>query len=164
MNSEDSLSQTHRSQESSVDFLQPTSESLGFLLADTTRLTRRVWAKYLEGKEFTLAELKALMFVARNQGIRQVELADLLDIQPITLARLIDQLVEGGLVERRPHPTDRRAFQLFLLDKAKPELEACAKDGAVFQKEALAGLTPEQVEALFLGLNRVRANILSMLP
>jgi DNA-binding MarR family transcriptional regulator len=143
--------------------LIPERESLGFLLADTTRLTRRVCALYLDEHQITVAQMRALVYLARNQGIRQVELADLLEIQPITLARLIDQLAETGLVERRADARDRRAFQLYLTTAAAPLIAFIGERSALFQQQALEGLTPEQIEILFFSLNKVRDNLAARL-
>lgn len=146
-----------------LDSLIPESESLGFLLADTTRLTRRVCARYLDGHQITVEQMRALAYLSRNQGIRQVELADLLDIQPITLARLVDQLAETGLVERRADPKDRRAFQLFLTAAAAAPLALLGASREEFQQQALSGLTPEQIETLFFSLYKVRDNLAALL-
>jgi len=144
-------------------YLGPERQSLGFLMADTLRLIRRASASFLEEHQLTLAQTRALLYVGRNQGIRQVELADLLDVQPITLARLIDQLAETGLVERRADPRDRRAFQLYLTPAAAPIVAIIGQRSAGFQQRALEGLTPEQVESLFFFLNQVRDNLSNML-
>jgi len=151
------------SEDAVAKYIKPARESLGFLLADTTRLTRRVCATFLEEHQLTLAQMRALIYVGRGQGIRQVELADLLEVQPITLARLIDQLAETGLVERRADPKDRRAFQLFLTDAALPLLEKVGEQSAAFQAQALEGLSPDQVETLFNCLNKVRDNLSALL-
>ncbi len=142
--------------------LVPESESLGFLLADNVRLTRRIASHYFEQYQLTLSQAKALLGVRRWQGIRQVDLADYMDIQPISLARLLDQLAENGWIERRPDPKDRRAFQLFLTPAAAPILKMITAASAEFQQQALAGLTPEQQQALFAGLNRVRENLTAL--
>lgn len=144
-------------------YLKPANESLGFLLADNTRLIRRVGATYLEEHQLTLAQMRALVYVGRSQGIRQVDLAELLEIQPITLARLIDQLAETGLVERRQDPKDRRAFQLYLTEAANPILAVIGEKSAFFQAQALAGLSQEQIETLFICLNKVRDNLAALL-
>ena len=151
------------SEDAVARYIKPARESLGFLLADATRLTRRVSATFLEEHQITLAQMRALVYVGRSQGIRQVELADLLEVQPITLARLIDQLAETGLVERRADPKDRRAFQLFLTDAAAPLLEKVGGQAAAFQAKALEGLTPDEVETLFNCLNKVRDNLSAIL-
>ena len=72
-------------------------DSLGFMLADLSRMMRQAFQRRLEGSSITLAQARALVYLARHQGIRQIDLAKLLEVQPITLARLIDQLAEAGL-------------------------------------------------------------------
>ncbi len=87
-------------------------DTLGFLIGDVQRLMRRQFQQQLEGSCLTLAQARALVHIARSEGIRQVDLAERLDIQPITLARQLDQMAENGLVERRSDPHDRPAYQL----------------------------------------------------
>ncbi|HSC68924.1 MAG TPA: MarR family transcriptional regulator [Cellvibrio sp.] len=134
-------------------------ESLGFLLSDNLRLTRRIAARYFEQYNLTLAQARALLGVFRWQGIRQVDLADFMEIQPISLARLLDQLAESGLVERRPDPKDRRAFQLYLTPEAAPIVKIIKEASCEFQDKALAGFTAEQRNALLFGLNKLRENL-----
>jgi DNA-binding MarR family transcriptional regulator len=143
--------------------LIPERSSLGFLISDIKRLTGKLFAEYLSDYPLTLAQSRALLCVARFQGIRQVDLAEYMDIQPITLARMIDQLADIGYVERRADPKDRRAFQLFLLPAATPTITFFADKSREFQAQALTGLTEAQIEALFSGLNQVRANLDRML-
>ena len=99
-------------------------DMLGFLLADVSRMMRRAFNKHLEGSSLTLAQARALVYAARHEGIRQSHLAEMLEILPITLTRLIDQLVEDGFVERRPDPNDRRAHQIFITKQAPPTLNS----------------------------------------
>src|SRR5512135_562162 len=127
-------------------------DSLGFLIADVSRLMRHAFRQRLEGSSLTLAQARALVYVSRNEGIRQVELADILEIQPISLARLIDQLAEAKLVERRPDPADRRAYQLFLKPAAAAQLAAIEKVAAAIRADALAGIDRQQTEVLHLAL------------
>jgi len=144
------------SSQSDVNYL---SSCLGFQIGDIRRMTGKLFMEYLSGYPLTLAQGRTLVGVARQQGIRQVDLADYLDIQPITLARMIDQLAEAGYVERRPDPKDRRAFQLFLLPAAEPIIKFFADKSREFQQQVLAGLTDTQIEMLFGGLNHIRANL-----
>lgn len=137
--------------------------SLGFLLADVSRLMRRAFEQRLEGSSLTLAQARALIYVSRNEGIRQVELADMLEIQPISLARLIDQLAEARLVERRADPADRRAYQLFLKPAAAAHLAAIEQVAAAIRADALAGIDKQQAKILLLTLDTMRTN-LAMLP
>lgn len=134
-------------------------DSLGFLLADVSRLLRRTFEQRLQGSTLTLAQARALVYLARQEGCRQVELAELLEVQPITLARLIDQLAEAGLVERRVDPADRRAYRLFLTPAAAPQLAAIRQGAATVRAEALAGLDDDQVATLLVALNAMRDNL-----
>lgn len=142
--------------------LVPEQESLGFLLTDNLRLTRRIAARYFEQYNMTLAQARALLGVFRWQGIRQVDLADFMEIQPISLARLLDQLADGGLIERRPDPKDRRAFQLYLTPAAAPMVKLINDASREFQTKALAGFTEEQKEGLLSGLNNLRENLTAL--
>jgi len=132
-------------------------DSLGFLIADVYRLLRRAFQKRLEASSsLTLAQAQTLVYIARNEGVRQVVIADMLDVQPITLARLLDQLAAAGLVERRPDPADRRAHQLYLTPEAAPQLTAIREVGAAIRAETLQGLTKDQVETALLVLSQMR--------
>lgn len=137
-------------------------ETLGFVIADVYRLLRRAFRKHLEGSSsLTLAQAQALVCVARNEGVRQVVLAEMLDIQPITLARLVDQLVESGAVERRPDPADRRAHNIYLTAGAEPHLAAIEDVAAAIRKEALSGLTRSEVKTALRSLDKMRSNLLA---
>jgi DNA-binding MarR family transcriptional regulator len=135
------------------------SDNLGFLVSDVVRLMRREFRERLEGSSLTLAQARALVFISRNEGIRQVELADLIELQPMTLARLIDQLENEGLVERCAVPGDRRAYHVYLTKAATPHLEAIDRVVMKIRKEATRGLDKEQVAALMVALRRMRDNL-----
>jgi DNA-binding MarR family transcriptional regulator len=134
-------------------------DSLGFLVSDVARLMRRAFERRLEGSSLTLAQARALVYVSRNEGIRQVDLADLLESHPMTLARLIDQLAGAGLVERRADATDRRAYKVHLTPAAGPQLAAIEQVVATIRKEAARNLDREQVAAVLHGLKRMRDNL-----
>jgi DNA-binding MarR family transcriptional regulator len=143
----------------SGDMMASQQDSLGFLLANVSRLLRRAFQQQLEGSSLTLAQARALIYVSRHEGVRQVELADLLEVQPITLARLVDQLAAAGLVERRPDPTDRRAYLVFLTPDAAPHLLAIRQVTAAIQADALRGLSDKQTTTLLLALRTMRDNL-----
>jgi len=134
-------------------------DSLGFVLADVSRLMRRAFAARLKSRALTLAQARALVYVSRQEGLRQVELAQLLEVQPITLARLVDQLCAGGLVERRTDPADRRAYQLFLRPAAGPLLTEISRVAASVRARALRGLDERAAAAVLNGLRRMRSNL-----
>jgi DNA-binding MarR family transcriptional regulator len=137
-------------------------EPLGFLLADVTRLMRQSLQNKLSGNfSLTLSQARALIYLSRQQGIRQVELAGLLEVQPMTLARLIDQLVQNELVERRPDPLDRRAYCLYLSAQAKPHIDAFKRIAKEKYRIALKGIDSQQVDTLMSVLAKMRDNLSS---
>ena len=136
--------------------------SLGFLLADVSRLMRHAFRQRLEGSSLTPSQARALIYVSRNEGIRQVELADMLEIQPISLARLIDQLEAARLVKRHADPADRRAYQLFLTPAAATQIAAIEQVTKAIRADALTGIDKRQAEALLDMLNTMRANLAAL--
>src|SRR5207244_11408764 len=97
--------------------------SFGFLVHDIARLfARRFNQRALLFLGLTRAQCRTLGYLARNEGINQAGLADLLEIRPMTLVRQIDRMEEAGWIERHPDPADRRARRLYLTAKARPIL------------------------------------------
>src|SRR5437667_9425525 len=96
--------------------------SFGFLVNDVARLFGRRFEKNGNRLGLTRAQCRTLGYLARNEGINQAGLAELLEIRPMTLVRQIDRMEEAGWIERRPDPADRRARRLFLTGKARPIL------------------------------------------
>lgn len=141
--------------------MEPSQNSFGFLFADVFRLMRRTFQQRLEGCGLTFAQARALITVSRNEGVRQVDLAELLEVQSITLARLVDQLVEAGLIERRPSPNDRRAYQIYLTEAAAPHLATIDKIANSIRDDALRDLDERQVGIIFLALRKMRDNLTS---
>ncbi len=130
---------------------------IGFLLTDVKRLMRR---EYLKSElPITPMQARALVYVSRFEGIRQVALAEILEIQPITTARLIDQLSEDNLVVRRQDPTDRRAYCLYLAEGARQRLDQIGSLVADVNQKALAGIPAEEVETLVRLLKTMHSNL-----
>lgn len=134
-------------------------EGFGFIVHDVARLLRKRFDQRARTLGLTRAQWQVLAHLARNEGIHQTGLADILEIENITLGRLIDRLEDAGWVERRLSPTDRRVRLLYLTDKAKPINTRMVALGRETREEALTGLTPEQREHLFDMLRHVRANL-----
>ena len=134
-------------------------DTIGFLMNDAARLMRRDFERRARSLGLTRAQWQALFHLARNEGCNQATLADLLDVEPITLARVIDRLEASGLVERRPDPGDRRARLLFLGDRAHPLLEELRALGAETREVALAGISEEERHQLSRLLTKMRANL-----
>ena len=103
----------------------------------------------------TRAKWAVLARLDRFEGLKQTELAEMLDLQPITLTRLLDGLAENGLIERRPDPDDRRAKRLYLTPAARPLLERLTELGEDLMATALAGLSTAEVEAVLGHLTAV---------
>src|SRR6202158_3829856 len=95
------------------------NRSFGFLVNDVARLFGRRFDHNGRRLGLTRAQCRTLGYLARNEGINQAGLAELLEIRPMTLVRQIDRMEETGWIERRRDPSDRRARRLFLSAKAR---------------------------------------------
>lgn len=133
--------------------------TFGFLLHDTARQLRRDFERRSKGTGLTRAQWAVLAYVARNEGSNQATLADMLDIEPITLVRLLDKLETAGLVERRPDPSDRRVRRLYLTEATGPLLEQLQGLAAETREAALAGLNEAERQQLTDLLMKVRSNL-----
>jgi len=100
-----------------------------------------------------------LGYLARNEGINQAGLADLLEIKPMTLVRQIDRMEEDGWIERQPQPGDRRARRLVLTDKARPILARILDLSNEIRAESFAGLSKDEGKQLIELLRRVHGNL-----
>ena len=136
-------------------------DSMGFLLHDVSRLMRKNFRRRgVEGMALTQTHLRALAHLSRNEGLNQAALADILEIQPITLTRLIDRLEEADLVERRRDPDDRRAQRLFLTKTAAPTMEQLWEMVADMHETALAGLSAAVRQRVVKALQTMKGNLL----
>lgn len=134
-------------------------ESIGFLLNDVARLLRHTFNRRVQHLGLAQSQWRALGYIAKREGLNQVTLADQLEIQPITLARLIDRLEQLGLVERRPDPADRRASRLYLTPKAGPLIEQLSHAAADVRKIAFGKMPAESRNALMVALNTMKINL-----
>ena len=139
--------------------LQP---NIGALMHDVARLMRRRFERRTRqtGLSITRQQARALLSVARNEGLSQAAVATLLDIEPIALVRLLDRLHEEGLVERRLHPTDRRVRTLWMTPLGWTVVDRILAINAQIREEACAGLNPAAREALLQMLDHLKSNLL----
>jgi MarR family transcriptional regulator for hemolysin len=107
----------------------------------------------------TRAQWVVLVRLDRFEGIKQSELAEMLDLQPITLTRLLDRLCDSELIERRADPNDRRAKRLYLTPAARPMLERLGDLGDELMGTALAGVQREAIEKMVAQLAIVKENL-----
>jgi MarR family transcriptional regulator for hemolysin len=132
---------------------------LAFSINDVARLLR-TYADQSAGRYgMTRAKWAVLARLDRFEGLKQAELAEMLDLQPISLTRLLDGLAENGLIERRPDPDDRRVKRLYLTPDARPLLERLTELGEDLMETALAGLTPADISGLLAHLATVKENL-----
>jgi MarR family transcriptional regulator for hemolysin len=103
---------------------------------------------------------QVLAMLSTHEGIHQKGLVDLLELESITLVRLLDKMAERGLIERRSHPTDRRLSLLYLTKQAHPLLELMRGMGQTTRQEATAGFSEEESQLLLQMMARVRANLI----
>ena len=137
----------------------PINREFGFILNDVARLLR-TYADYKAAQfGITRAQWAVLVRLERSEGLNQTELADMLDLQPITLTRLLDKLSDSGLIERRPDPGDRRAKRLFLTPAARPLLKRLAELGEETMTSTLAGIERDGIEKMVSRLALVKENL-----
>ena len=136
---------------------------VAFAVHDAARLLRTYSDLRARELNTTRAQWAVLVRLERCEGAKQSELAEALDIAPITLARLIDKLAAAGLVERRADPHDRRAHRLYLTQKAIPALGALGRLAEDVMSRALDGVDDATVETILTGLATIKANLKSEL-
>src|SRR5579862_609662 len=124
------------------------NREFAFIINDVARMLK-TYADY-KGAQLgiTRAQWAVLARLDRFEGLKQAELAEMLDLQPITLTRLLDRLCSAGLIERRADPNDRRAKRLFLTPAARPLLERLGDLGEELMATALVGVEREAVERM----------------
>ncbi len=138
--------------------------NLGFLLKDVTRLYTRRFEERAHALALTLPQCKALAYLANNEGVSQKRLAELAEIDPMSLVRILDRMEADGWVQRRSDPDDRRARSLAVTEKAKPLVAHIWNLAVETRGEALAGLSPEERTQLVELLERVHKNLLALKP
>ena len=134
-------------------------KELAWELAETSRTLRRHFDRRASVLGVTTAQWRALAWLGHEPGLKQVELAERLDVEPITAGRIIDRLEESGLVERQPDPVDRRVGRLALTEKAMPIFERLGSIAEEMAERAFEGLSMQQIEEIRGRLARIRENV-----
>jgi MarR family transcriptional regulator, transcriptional regulator for hemolysin len=135
------------------------AKNLGLLVHDVSRLLRRRLDQEAQSIGLTSAQWRVLAYLARCEGINQASLADVMDMEPITLSRHLDRMQAAGLTERRPDPTDRRAHQLYLTEAALPLITAFRTVAAAVMQEAVEGISEKEIDKLSESLFHIRNNL-----
>jgi MarR family transcriptional regulator, transcriptional regulator for hemolysin len=130
-----------------------------FALGEVQRLMRAYADKEAARYGITRAQWAVLAKVERTEGMKQTELAEQLEMQPITLTRLIDKLCDNGWIERRGDETDRRVNRLHLKKAARPLLGKLAGLKSEITATALEGISPSEAERLVSQLESIKENV-----
>lgn len=136
------------------------TEHLGFYVNDIGRLMRKRFDGAAKQLGVTGSQWRVLFMLHRTPGINQGQIAERLEVEPITTCRMIDRLEQAGLVERRRDPTDRRAWQIFLTDAADPLLTQLGLVAEDMRSQSLQGFSFREVEQLQEMLDRLRNNLI----
>ncbi|HUB12181.1 MAG TPA: MarR family transcriptional regulator [Acetobacteraceae bacterium] len=135
--------------------------SFGFLVQDVSRMMKRNFERRARrtGLPLTRRQASVLLHIAHREGVSQAEIAALLDMEAISLVRMLDKLCDEGLVERHAHPTDRRIRTLWLTPAARPVLERILQINQEIRAEAFAGLPAGAAEALIDMMAAIKQNL-----
>jgi DNA-binding MarR family transcriptional regulator len=135
------------------------SSDLLFLLHDVARLLRHESDRRAAACGMTRAQWMLLFWLERRQGLSQKELAEMLEVEPITVVRLVDQLQQRGMVERRSDPHDRRIWRLYLRAAAAPALQELHGERAAIHEMLTHGLDEATLATMKEGLCRMKATL-----
>jgi len=135
------------------------TDRLGLLIHDAARLMRRRFEARAAGTGLSSAQWRLLVRTAKEPGVPQARLAELLEIEPISVSRLIDRMEEGGWIERRPDPADRRVRLIWPTAKSRAAFDEVKGVAGEVYDAALAGLSPEARSALIAGLSAMVDNL-----
>lgn len=130
-----------------------------YVLNDVARLVRTKADQRARTYGMTRAQWVILSRLERQPGQTQNDMAALVEVEPITVARLIDRLQERGLVERRADPKDRRVWRLHLTPAAAPMLRELKRHKNELREELTAGVSKSELDALIDGLLKLKANL-----
>ena len=135
------------------------SPTLSFLLHEAARLLRKRFEQVARDSGLTRSQWQAVAYLDQNEGINQIGLAELLDVEPITLSRVLDKLEAGGLIERHPDPSDRRVRILRLAPAGRRKLAQARKLGELVRSEALIGISEPDWSRLLETLKVLKFNL-----
>jgi len=142
-----------------MDTSEQRSPTLGYLLSDALRLLRRRFNQRSRGSGLTPALARLLYYIHRDPGSRQIDLALLLEVTPVTLGRMLDRLSRLQYITRTPDPVDRRVVRVFTTEAATPtihQLSSIVNEGTL---AALAGISNDRQQQLFETLEQIIHNL-----
>jgi MarR family transcriptional regulator for hemolysin len=134
----------------------------GFLLKEVSRRYVLRFEERARELALTLPQCKVLVRLEKNEGVSQVRLAELAEVDAMTMVRILDRMEADGLLERRPDPADRRARSLYLTPKAKPLLEEIWQLSEATRAEMFAGFGRSERDTFVSALERMHDNLLAL--
>lgn len=137
--------------------------SIGWMLGDLGRLMRKLADRRLSAIGLTRAQWQALGNLRRCGPMTQAALADVMDVETATIARLVDRLEAAGWVGRRPDPHDRRVKRVSLTDKAEDIMDEVSEIGRQLSDDMLADLSNDERERLFAALSAIKSRLVRLL-
>ena len=137
----------------------PIKREIAFTIMDVARMLKTYADQRARQFGISRAQWAVLIRIERTEGLKQSELAELLDLQPISLTRLLDRLADNGLIERRADPNDRRANRLYLKPAAKPLLGRLTELGADMMETVLEGLDAKSIDRMLSELGMLKDNL-----
>lgn len=131
----------------------------GPIFQDIARFRTIVFDSFLKPHDITMSQGWAILHLMREDGLRQADLADRLDVATVTTSKLIDRLEARGFVERRADAEDRRSKRIFATQKARALFEIMTETQREVSALANAGIDPEELAVTYRVLRRMRANL-----
>jgi DNA-binding MarR family transcriptional regulator len=137
-------------------------QSLGFIIADISRLARKEFDRRVRDLGLTRAQWLFLYHLAQHPGCTQSELSDRLQLEKITVGRQAERLLRAGWIERRDHARDRRAYRLYVAAKAEPIIARLGRAAAQLRIDYLRGLSSRRRAALIEDLLHIKSNLVRL--
>jgi MarR family transcriptional regulator for hemolysin len=141
---------------------KPADIPFGYLLSDVTLLFRKHFDRRAVRFGLTRAQWRAIKMLHHRDNLRQTELAEVLEMEPIAVGRVIDRLQAAGFVERRPDPTDRRAWRLHLTEQSRGVIDDMQEISSGLRKDATAGIDAAELAQALAVIGRIKDNLLAL--
>ena len=142
-----------------MDQVPNSTSTIGYLIADLSRLYGRVFDRRAAHLGLTRVQWRALKRIHQAEGITQTALADLMDMEPIAVGRVIDRLQKAGFVERRSDPNDRRVWRLHLSSQSTQIMDAIEQVSAGVREDSVAGVEPDELQIALKVLSQIRETL-----
>ncbi len=133
--------------------------SIGYLIADLNRLYGRVFDRRAAPLGLTRVQWRALKRIHQAEGITQTELADLMDMEPIAVGRVLDRLQKAGFIERHSDPNDRRVWRLHLSPQSTQIMHAIERVAVGVREDSVAGVDPDELATALKVLTHIRETL-----